>query len=679
MKKRGAALLLIGCLITAVCFSGTESVYGAQQEAEPYADSEILVVFEDDVSTQDAESIVKQQEGEDITVLDTPREEITGLVELPEGQSVQEAVEQYNADPDIIYAQPNYKYRLEDNTDSTLNAKAAAGLNDARADDLWHLDMIQAKEAWELIQKENHTKTRVAVLDTGAELTHPDLRANVNSSLCVDLSSGKKRAFKGDDDGHGTHVTGIIAASANNGIGVAGVATAGDNTGVEAFVVDVFSGDPRDQDEYGATTAAMVAALQYAVDNRAKVINMSVGYDVNSSDLFEDRLLESAVNKVNAAGSMVVAAAGNDSNTIPNYPADFDSCVSVISVGKNKQRSSFSNYGETKDISAPGSAILSTDKGAAYTLKSGTSMATPVVSGAAALLYSMDPNITPKDARNLLYQSAEDIYTKGWDIQSGYGIVNVYGAVAMMQQYVTSLKLDKASLSMKPGQTQRLQAVAAGAADASKLTWTSSNPAAVSVDAEGTVTANGYGTAAITVKSGDALGASAVCNVTVPYTVNYQLNGGKNNSANPSSYYGRTIYLKNPVRAGYTFAGWYRDSGFRSKVTSFSSGAYTLYAKWSKVTVPAEAVKTLRQSSKTKATVTYKHISGAKYQTAYSTNRKFTKAATKYKSSKTASVKLSGLKKGKTYYVKVRAYKTDSAGRNVYGKYSSVKKIKLKQ
>lgn len=679
MKKRGTALLLICCLMTAVCFSETGSVYGMQQAVEPYTDSEILVVFEDDVNTMEAESIVKQQDGQDITVLDTPREEITGLVELPEGQSVQDAVEQYQADPDVTYAQPNYKYKLADNADSSLNTQTAAELNDARADSLWHLDMIHAKEAWELIQKLKHTKTRVAVLDTGVELTHPDLKNNVNSSLCVDLSSGKKRAFKGDDDGHGTHVTGIIAAAANNSIGVAGVATVGDNTGVEAFVVDVFSGDPRDKDEYGATTAAMVAALQYAVDNKAKVINMSVGYDVNDSDLFEDRLLESAVNKVNAAGSMVVAAAGNAGNTIPNYPADFDSCVSVISVGKNKQRSSFSNYGETKDISAPGSSILSTDKGAAYTLKSGTSMATPVVSGAAALLYSVDPNITPKDAKNILYQSAEDIYTKGWDMQSGYGIVNAYGAVAMMQQYVTSLKLNKASLSMSIGQTEHLQAAAASAAGENQLTWTSSNPDAVSVDAEGTVTANGYGTATITVKSGDALGASATCKVTVPYTIDYQLNGGKNNSANPSSYYGRTISLKNPVRAGYTFAGWYKDSGFRSKVTSFSSGTYTLYAKWTKVTVPAEAVKKLKQSAKTKVTVTYKRISGAKYQTAYSTNRNFTKAATKYKSSKTTSIKLTGLKKGKTYYVKVRAYKSDSTGRNVYGKYSSVKKIKLKK
>ena len=103
-----------------------------------------------------------------------------------------------------------------------------------------------------------------------------------------------------------------------------------------------------------------------------------------------------------------------------------------------------------------------------------------------------------------------------------------------------------------------------------------------------------------------------------------------------------------------------------------------MYAKWKKVTVGKESIKKLKQASSSKAVLTYKKISGAKYQTAYSTSKKFAKSKTKYKASKSTSVKLTGLKKGKTYYVKVRAYKSDSAGKKVYGTYSSIKKIKLK-
>lgn len=685
MKKQILAISLAFCLIAGTCLSGQGSsfVYGAEQDSQAeveYTEDEILVVFEDDVTKKEAKEVVEQQDGEDMDVLDTPQEEITSLVQIPKDQSVEEAVAQYEADPNVAYAQPNYKYKLTDSADRRSEAESAAmDLDDSMAESLWHLDMIQAGEAWELLKEIKHEKVRVAVLDTGADLTHPDLKANINSSLCVDLSYGIPRLFRGDDDGHGTHVTGIIAATANNGIGVAGVATGGDNTGAEVFVVDVFSGNPKNEDDYGATTAAMVAALQYAANNKAKVINMSVGYDINQSNAYEDRLLENAINQVTASGSLIVAASGNDNNTVTNYPADFEACISVISVNQNKQRSVFSNYGTAKDLSAPGAYILSTGVGGNYVPKSGTSMATPVVSGTAALLYSVDPNLSPEDVKNILYRSAEDIYTPGWDAQSGYGIVNAYGALTMAQNCITRIKLNKTSLSMEIGQSISLEAEISGKTGDTNLTWTSSNPAAASVDAEGNVTAEGYGTSTITVKSNDELGASASCKVTVPYTVSYQLNGGKNNSANPVSYYGKTVTLKNPTRAGYLFAGWYRDSSYTSKINSFSSGNYTLYAKWTKVAVSAEKIKKVKQLTKTKVKVTYKSISGAKYQIAYSTSRKFTNASTKYKASKTAAVNLTGLKKGKTYYVKVRAYKTDSAGKNIYGSYSSVKNIKLKK
>lgn len=695
MNKRKTAFLLALCLTAACCLTGWGSspVYGAEQEMQftgEYADNELLVVFEEDVTKKDAEEIADQQDAEAITVINTPQEEVTGLVELSEDQTVQQAAAQYEADPNIAYVQPNYIYRIAedgkgsfpaDEADAGASQKAAE-INDTHAKDLWHLSMIQAQEAWELMEAIPHNKVRVAVLDTGANLAHEDLRTNVNQSLCIDLSYGTPRLFRGDDDGHGTHVTGILAATANNGLGVAGAAAGTDNSIAEAFVVDVFARDARG--ELGASTAAMVAGIQYALEKNAKVINMSLGYEIGAAPDYEDRLLETAINKADAAGITIAAAAGNGSddrpgigNTRTNYPADLEACISVISVDSKKRRSGFSNYGKDKDLSAPGTAVLSTGGTGGYQTLSGTSMATPVVSAAAALLYSIDPNMTSEEVKGVLYSSAEDIYTPGWDEQSGHGIVNAYEAVAMTQEYMTSIKLNKTSLSMKPGQTAKLKADFGGQGKQDPV-WTSSNPSVAEVDAEGTVTAKTYGTAVITIKSSDALGVSASCRVTVPYTVTYNLNGGKNNSQNPASYYGKTITLKNPTRAGYTFAGWYRDKGFTSKITSFSSGNQTLYAKWKKVTVSKESIKKLQQTSGSKATITYKKISGAKYQTAYATSKKFTKSKTKYKASSSTSVKLTGLKKGKTYYIKVRAYKSDSAGKKVYGTYSSIKKIKLK-
>lgn len=692
MNKRKTAFLLALCLAATGCLTGLggSPVYGAEQEPQfigEYADDQLLVVFKEDVTEKDAENIADQQDAENMTIIDTPQEEVTGLVELSEDQTVEEAAAQYEADPDIAYVQPNYIYRLAENEGSRAEEYAeaiqgAAQINDKRAEELWHLNMIQAQEAWELMGDIPHKKVRVAVLDTGVTLAHEDLGTNINRSLCIDLSYGTPRLFKGDDDGHGTHVTGILAATANNGLGVAGVAAGADNSIVEAFVVDVFSQDAKGN--LGASTAAMVAGIQYAAEKDAKVINMSLGYEVDAAPDYEDLLLENAINKADAAGITIAAAAGNGSddrpgvgNTKTNYPADFDACISVISVDSKKQRSGFSNYGKDKDLSAPGTAILSTGRTGGYQTLSGTSMATPVVSAAAALLYSIDPNMTSAQVKDVLYNSAEDIYTPGWDEQSGYGIVNAYEAVAMTQQYITSIKLNKTSLSMKPGQTAKLEAVFGGQGKQEPV-WTSSNPTVADVDAEGNVTAKDYGTTVITIKSSDALGVSATCKVTVPYTVTYNLNGGKNNSSNPTSYYGKKITLKNPTRAGYTFVGWYKTKGFTSRITSFSSGNQTLYAKWKKVTVAKESVKKVTQASSSKVAVTYKKISGAKYQIAYSTSKKFTTSKTKYKASKSTSVKLTGLKKGKTYYIRVRAYKSDSAGKKVYGKYSSIKKIKLK-
>lgn len=171
--------------------------------------------------------------------------------------------------------------------------------------------------------------------------------------------------------------------------------------------------------------------------------------------------------------------------------------------------------------------------------------------------------------------------------------------------------------------------------------------------------------------------------VTNKYTISYVLNKGTNNKSNPASYTTKDVTLKNPTRKGYTFKGWYTTKDFKSnsKITTIKASNkknITVYARWSKVTVKTAAIKTAKNSSSKKIKLTLKKVSGAKgYQVKYSTSKKFSKSSSKTTTTTKTSKTLTKLTKNKTYYVKVRAYKLDSAGKKVYGKWSKVKTVKV--
>jgi len=164
------------------------------------------------------------------------------------------------------------------------------------------------------------------------------------------------------------------------------------------------------------------------------------------------------------------------------------------------------------------------------------------------------------------------------------------------------------------------------------------------------------------------------------YKITYKLNGGKNNSKNPTAYYNQKITLKNPTRKGYSFKGWYTDSKFKKKITTIKKGAegnYTLYAKWEKITVKKAAISSAKNSKKGQIVLNCKKLADVKgYEISYSTVKNFKKdVVTKDTKKNTYTIKK--LKKGTTYYVKIRAYQLDSTGKKVYGKYSAVKKVKI--
>jgi hypothetical protein len=252
-----------------------------------------------------------------------------------------------------------------------------------------------------------------------------------------------------DDNGHGTHVAGIIAATAGNEYLGAGVAP-----GVSLIVVDVFDRDNNEtptnpyDDKFFATSEDIAAGFDYAIQNGADVINLSLGgYQVDAVEM-------NAVNAAAAAGMVVVAAAGNNNTSATIYPGDLESVICVTATGPDDERASYSNYGPAKDIAAPGGNgddylgwIFSTyplinpttgESTPGYAWGAGTSMAAPVVSGVVALMLSADDDLGVDDIKNKLYNSAVDLGAKGKDNYFGNGRVNAASAVRSVLGISTS-------------------------------------------------------------------------------------------------------------------------------------------------------------------------------------------------------------------------------------------------
>ena len=264
---------------------------------------------------------------------------------------------------------------------------AAQTPNDPRLGEQWSLSKIGAAQGWTTTTGTG--QTIVAVIDTGVDYTHPDLAANIWTNA-IDPATGGLHGYDFsandtnpmDESGHGTHVAGIIGATGDNGVGV---------TGIDQHA-RIMALRFMDANGNGFTSDA-VRAMDYAIRHGAKIINESWGGGS------PDPTLAAAIARAQAAGVIVVIAAGNDSandDTTATYPVDYakqsDNVVVVASTGSNDQLSYFSNYGpQNVKIAAPGESILSTAMGGGYVLKSGTSMATPVISGALALLWDLHP------------------------------------------------------------------------------------------------------------------------------------------------------------------------------------------------------------------------------------------------------------------------------------------------
>ena len=254
-------------------------------------------------------------------------------------------------------------------------------------------------------------------------------------------------------------------------------------------------------------------------------------------------------------------------------------------------------------------------------------------------------------------------------------------AITVSPVMAQKITLNKISRNMYVGEKFTVIATILPEDAASKaVTYKSSKPSIATVDAKGKVTAKKRGTTVITVTAKDGSGVVVKCIIRVGYRIVYKLNGGKNNAKNPSAYTSyANVKLALPSKPGYIFKGWYTTKDFqsKSKVTTISKktkGVVTVHAKWEKVKKPAQAtLKTVKSSKSGTLTVTAKKSSSVTgYQFLVATDKNFKKNVMTITTKKLTTT-FKGLKKGKIYYVKVRAYRVDSANKKIYGAYSSVK------
>lgn len=399
----------------------TAAAEGPPQPAPRFAPGEILVAFEPGAMTaQSTQALLDRYTATPIRALYGSAVQV---VQVPEGREL--AISRaLDAEAGIRYAEPNYVYSIQ-------------GVpNDPGFSGQWAYTNIRAAAAWDITT--GSSTVVIAVVDTGVDTGHPDLASKLVSGW--DFVSNDP--LPNDENGHGTHVAGIAAAITNNGIGVAGMAWGARIMPVRAL------------NAAGEGYASQVAsAIDWARNSGAKIINLSLGGPDGAATL------QDAITRAHNAGILVVAAMGNGGTATPYYPAANAHVMAVAATDQNDVRASYSNYGTHSDIAAPGgqmqlchqaTGILSTlptydawltvpnPTGCTYykgydTMK-GTSQATPFVSGLAALMWSVDPTLTPDQVQQAIQNTATDLGTAGWDELYGHGRIDALAALDLARR-----------------------------------------------------------------------------------------------------------------------------------------------------------------------------------------------------------------------------------------------------
>ncbi len=411
---------------------------GEKKKWGKFKPDQIIVRFKHDFK-EERRKVVREMNGlRWLRTLPTKSE----LLEISDGSSVEEAVTRMIANPNVLHAQPNFAYQTYDLPDDTF-FNLLWGLDNigqyigGSTNGVGVVNMdIDAPEAWEITQ--GTPDIVVGVIDTAIDISHPDLAANIwtnpgeidgdnidndHNGFTDDLHgwdfyNDHASVYESGDHYHGTHVAGTIAAIANNSEGVTGVAP-----GVKIMPLQFIG-----PDGWGYTSDAL-GALNYAQMMGVRVTNNSWGGSEFDAELHD---------AICGYDGVFVAAAGNssgNSDNAPLYPAAYD-CPNIISVAALNNRGElafFSNYGATSvDIGAPGLDIVSSIPEGSYAYLSGTSMASPHVTGIVALMLSMQPGLSGPDVRNMLITTAKPLASLQGLTVSG-GMASAFNAVHDLQ------------------------------------------------------------------------------------------------------------------------------------------------------------------------------------------------------------------------------------------------------
>ncbi|MGE5701384.1 MAG: S8 family peptidase [Clostridia bacterium] len=364
------------------------------REKSHFVEHEVVVRFAPRPSNQVIQKMLKQVDGK------IKRDYGRAMIIKSHSFTTQQLMQHFAEHPDSVFAEPNYLLLPNRKPNDSMYRPYQ-----------WNLPMIGMEKSWDISQ--GSSNVIVAVVDTGVDLDHPEFKGKlVKGYNFIDNSNVPM-----DDNGHGTHVSGVIAARTNNKTGIAGMSWNSKIMPIKAIGSD------------GSGSAFDIAqGIYWATDHGADVINLSVGNYTSSAALKE------ACKYAFDHNVVLVAASGNDASSQPSYPAAYKEVMSVAAVDHRKKQADFSNYGDYVDVAAPGVDIASTYISSDYAALSGTSMACPHVTALASLIRSVQPGMKNTEVIKLIQRTAVDLGPPGKDQAYGYGLINVNQALTQVQK-----------------------------------------------------------------------------------------------------------------------------------------------------------------------------------------------------------------------------------------------------
>ncbi|WKY43491.1 S8 family serine peptidase [Eubacteriaceae bacterium ES2] len=450
--------------------------------------------------------VIYKNANESVETLDLTTDEVVAgesvsdrvdVIELKDQATADQAIAEISHNPNVLSVEKNGVIEASSLPNDPYILDGSA----------WQFEKIGADAIWENLNSSQEIV--VAVIDTGLNTNHPDLAGRITTGYDYMESTTAVT----DLSGHGTMVSGCMAAAINNGIGVSGSAASANVKIAPYRTGGQYVGDKNLYISY------IAAAIMAAADRSdVSVINMSFGtYSAYDS-------IANSVAYAVSKGKVLVASAGNEGSTSNGgkyvYPASYDGVISVAATDSGDGHPSFSQYNDKVDVSAPGSSVYTTTRSGAYGTASGTSFAAPIVAGAAALLMSLDVTLTATEVEDVLEDTALDLGATGKDNYFGYGRIQLKQAVEVItgEKPLSGIGLSQTSMTLLAGNARSLEVSYSpvNTTENKTVDWSSSDPSVASVDENGNVTGISAGTATISATVG---AFTAICQVKVTDTI----------------------------------------------------------------------------------------------------------------------------------------------------------------